>query len=225
MSQRHISRLSDNPFIDRVWKTENLTDGVYLATPDASWDLILGIHEDGSRSMMVAGQATKSSHVPYKAGTSSVVISFTAGAYFPHLPGDKLLDAVEFLPNTDENHFDLAGYSFEFPTYETAETLVERMVELGLLRNDRVIEDVLQGKHKAYSKRVVQRHFAQTSGISQKKIQQIQRAQQAVRLLKQGAKPIEAAIEAGYTDQPHLAKSIKKIMGAKPSDIEDIHKL
>ena len=76
MTQKHTSRLSASPLIDRVWHTENVTDGVYIATPDCAWDLLALKLQDGSRTMMLAGQQTKYLDVPYSAGTSAVVISF-----------------------------------------------------------------------------------------------------------------------------------------------------
>lgn len=196
-----------------------------MATPDGSWDLIVGIHKDGNKQMILAGQATKPAEIPYKAGTGSVVISFAPGAYMPQYPAEQLLDTVEFLPNFDDTHFMLAGHTFAFPTFENAEALVEKLVELSILKNDNVVDGELQGSPKAMSDRAKQRHFVRTTGLSQAYLRQIKRAQHAIRLLQQGKKPIEAAVEAGYTDQPHLANSLKKIMRTKPSDVDNIHKL
>jgi hypothetical protein len=225
MTQIHESRKSSSPYIETVWKSQNVTDGTYLATPDGSWDLIVLISETGKRQMMLAGQATKSSYIPYRAGTGSVVISFALGAYMPHLPGDKMVDLVEILPNFDDDHFSLAGHTFALPTFETAEELVEHMVKTGLLKNDGVVDGALNGTPKAISSRGAQRHFVHTTGMSQKRLTQIKRAQEAVTLLKQGKKPSEAAADAGYSDQPHLAKSLKQIMDSTPGNVDDIHKL
>lgn len=225
MTQKHESRKSDNPYIETVWRTHNLTDGIYSATPDASWDLIIAITASGSKFALLAGQATKPQEIPYEKGSGSVVISFAPGAYMPEYPGDTLLDKTEFLPNFDENHFMLAGHTFEFPTYETAEQFVEKLVRLGILTSDKIVDDVMKGRQAALSERAVQRHFVRTTGMTQKYLEQIHRAQLAVRLLKQGEKPLDAAADAGYADQSHLAKSLKKIMHRRPSDINDIHKL
>lgn len=225
MSQIHESRKSTNPYIDTIWKSQNLTDGVYLATPDGSWDLIVGIDQAGAKSMMIAGQATKPQKIPYLAGTKSVVISFAPGAYMPQYPAEALLDGAEMLPNFDADHFMLAGHTFKFPTFEDAEDLVGELVKLKILKNDSVVDGELRGTPKAMSDRGKQRHFAQTTGLTKKYLGQIKQAQRAVMLLQQGKKPVEAAVEAGYTDQPHLAKSLRKIMGSKPSDVNDIHKL
>lgn len=225
MTQKHESRKSDNPYIETVWRTFNLTDGIYSATPDASWDLIIAITASGAKFALLAGQATKAQEVPYEKGSSSIVISFTPGAYMPEYPGNTLLDKTEFLPNFDENHFMLAGHTFAFPTFENAEKLVEKLVRLGILTSDKIVNDVMNGKRAALSERAVQRHFVKTTGMTQKYLEQIHRAQLAVRLLKKGEKPLDAAADAGYTDQSHLAKSLKKIMNKKPSDIDEIHKL
>lgn len=225
MTQIHQSRPSLHPYIDTIWQTQNTADGVYLATPDGSWDLIVGIDEHGKKFMMIAGQATKPSEIPYKAGTGSVVISFAPGVYTPLYPATTLLDNAVFLPNFDKDHFMLGGHTFAFPTYDNAEELIEQLAELEILKSNDVIAAELGGKPKAMSERAKQRHFSTTTGMTQKYLDQIKRAQLAVRLLQQGKKPSDVAAEAGYTDQPHMANSLKKIMTSKPSDIDHIHKL
>ncbi|HEX6258446.1 MAG TPA: helix-turn-helix domain-containing protein [Candidatus Saccharimonadales bacterium] len=225
MSQIHKSRPSTNPYIDTIWETTNVSDGVYLATPDGSWDLIVLIYKSGARQMLLAGQATKPQQIPYQAGTGSVVLSFAPGAYMPLHPADTLVDSAELLPNFDDDHFMLAGHTFEFPTFENAEELVEKMVALKILKNDDVVNGELRGQPRAMSERAKQRHFSRTTGLTKKYLDQIRQAQRAIVLLQQGKRPIDAAMEAGYTDQPHLAKSLKKIMDSKPSSVNDIHKL
>jgi methylphosphotriester-DNA--protein-cysteine methyltransferase len=94
-----------------------------------------------------------------------------------------------------------------------------------LLKYDEVVGGKLDGASKAMSERNIQRHFMQTTGLSEKYLAQIRRAQDAIRQLQQGKKPSDVAAEAGYSDQPHLAKSLKKIMDRKPSDVDEIHKI
>lgn len=225
MTQIHNSRPSNHPFIETVWDSKNVTDGTYVATPDGAWDLIVMIEKDGSRQVMLTGQATKPTTVPYRAGTGSVVISFIPGAYLSHLTGEEMIDLIEMLPNFDETHFNLAGHTFEIPSYDTVELLVEKMITAGILKHDNVVDTILEGDQKAISPRVAQRHFVKATGMTQSYLMQIRRAQEAVRLLQKGEKPIDVALNAGYSDQPHLAKSLKKIMGSSPSNVNDIHKL
>lgn len=220
MTQIHRSRKSAHPLIDTVWHSRNVTDGIYSATPDGSWDLIVMVQADGSRAMMLTGQATKPSDVPYTAGTQSIVISFAPGAYMPAYPAKKLVDSFEILPNADADHFVLSGHTFAFPTFDNAEELVEQLIAAKLLYADSIV-------HGAYrtSKRSAQRHFAENTGLTQKSFTKIERAQEAVRQLKAGKKPSDVAADVGYTDQSHLARDLRTIMGVKPSDVDGIHKL
>ena len=225
MTQIHESRESLNPLIDRVWHTENIKDGVYIATPDCAWDLLALTLKDGTRMMMLAGQQTKFLEVPYIAGTSAVVISFTASAYLAGLKGDELVDATIMLQNKDARHFILLDHSFAFPDYETAEDLVGAMVGVGILKQDDVVASVLEGQPKAMSSRTMQRHFHMVTGISRKSLDKIRRAQDAVKMLQAGTATAEVAAEIGYTDQAHLTKDLKKIMGSGTSETAHIHKL
>jgi hypothetical protein len=221
MTQIHKNRKSPHPFVETIWQSTNVSDGTYLATPDRSWDLIAMIHADGRKEMMLTGQATKPMYVPYFAGTSSVVISFTPSSYLPSYPSDALIDSFEMLTTPDNEHFVLAGHTFSFPTFENAEILVEQMIEKGILKSDPVVG----GKQSAHSSRTAQRHFTSTTGMSRKSLEQIERAQHAVSLLQKGKRPADAAADSGYSDQPHLTKSLKKIMGVSPTNTDDIHKL
>ena len=225
MTQRHQSRFSTSPLIDRVWHTENRADGIYIATPDCAWDLLALQLQDGTHMMMLAGQQTKYLEVPYREGTSAVVISFTASAYLAGLKGDDLVDETILLPNNESGCFMLLDSAFEFPTFDTAEELVASMVRAGILKQDDIVASVLEGNPKAMSSRTMQRHFHEVTGISRKALQRIQRAQDAVRMLQAGTATAEVAAEVGYTDQAHLTKDLKKIMGSGASATDYIHKL
>jgi len=225
MTQKHTSRTSTNPLIDRIWHTQNITDGVYIATPDCAWDLLALQLSDGSHTMMLAGQQTKYLEVPYTAGTSAVVISFAASAYLAGFKGDELVDATIMLPNDDSGQFILLGHAFEFPSYDTAEELIVAMVGAGILKQDDVVASVLEGQPKAMSSRTMQRHFHEVTGMSRKTLGKIRRAQDAVKMLQEGTATAEVAAEVGYTDQSHLTKDLKKIMGSGSSATDHIHKL
>jgi hypothetical protein len=225
MSQTHERRPSPSPYIDTVWHTKNTSDGVYLATPDGAWDLIVLVQADGSRSAMLAGQATKTAAVPYRADTSSVVISFAAGAYLTCLSAERLVDRVELLSNADTEHFILAGRSFAFPSFDSAETLADELSRAGILAYDDTVQQLLGGNGQAMSTRAGQRHIARVTGMTRKTLEQIWRAQAAVKLLQQGNSPAAVAADTGYSDQSHLTHSLRRIMNATPTDVEDIHKL
>jgi hypothetical protein len=225
MSQKHERRTSDSPYIDKVWRSKALSDGTYLATPDASWDLIAAVKADGTRVVFITGQATKAERLDYKAGEQSVVIQFTAGAYLPDFKGAPFTNNFIMLPLPDDTHFELAGHIFPWPTFENAEELIAEMVRLRALANDDIVNSVLHGTPKASSKRSIERRFKTTTGLSPKKLADIRRAQEAVRMLKSGKDPSTTAADAGYYDQPHMSKSLKKLMDSLPSDVDNINQV
>ena len=99
------------------------------------------------------------------------------------------------------------------------------MIAAGLLLSDDLVARAFSETPKAASARSAQLHFKRTTGITQKSFQMIRRAQEAVRRLKAGETPAGVAAELGYTDQAHMIKSIKKIMGALPSNLDLVHKI
>ena len=224
MTQKHTHRSSPHPWIDRVWQTACLTDGVYKATPDGSWDLILSVSPDGQPTIFLSGQATEPVDVPYLAGEHSVVISFAAHV---HLTTDKEVRtgaSIRLLPVVGEV-FLLDGVELPLPTFGNAEQLTEMMVAANLLQSNDLVAKAFTEKPKAASRRSVQQHFKKTTGITQKDFQLIRRAQEAVRRLKLGDTSASVAADLGYTDQSHMIKSIKKIMGHLPSNLDPIHKI
>jgi len=224
MTQKHTHRSSPHPWIDRVWQTVCLEDGVYKATPDGSWDLILSVSPDGQPTIFLSGQATEPVEVPYLAGEHSVVISFAAHV---HLTTDKEVRtgaAIRLLPVEGEV-FRLDGVELPLPTFGNAEQLTEMMVAANLLQSNDLVAKAFTEKPKAASRRSVQQHFKKTTGITQKDFQLIRRAQEAVRRLKLGDTSASVAADLGYTDQSHMIKSIKKIMGHLPSNLDPIHKI
>jgi methylphosphotriester-DNA--protein-cysteine methyltransferase len=50
-------------------------------------------------------------------------------------------------------------------------------------------------------------------------LQQIERARQAAALLEQGLSILDVVCEAGYFDQPHLTRSLKRFIGQTPAQI------
>jgi AraC-like DNA-binding protein len=48
---------------------------------------------------------------------------------------------------------------------------------------------------------------------------QIGRARRAALLLREGMSPGDVALEAGYFDQPHLARQLRKLIGLTPGTI------
>ena len=123
------------------------------------------------------------------------------------------------LPEATSRSFWLNGSAWEYPDFENAETFVKRLVHDGLIAADPSVDAALRGQSKALSILTAQRHFLQATGITHSTIRQIERARHATNLLKQGVSILDAVYEAGYFDQAHLTRSLKRLIGQTPAQI------
>jgi AraC-like DNA-binding protein len=69
------------------------------------------------------------------------------------------------------------------------------------------------------SVRALQYRFVRATGLSQKAIQQIERAHYAAHLLEQGGSIVDIVHRAGYFDQSHLTNSMKRFLGQTPAQL------
>jgi AraC-like DNA-binding protein len=81
------------------------------------------------------------------------------------------------------------------------------------------VETVLRGEPQALSARAVRHRFLQVTGLSQSRIRQVERAQRAAALLRQGTPIFDTVYEAGYFDQSHMTRSLKQWVGHTPAHI------
>jgi len=88
-----------------------------------------------------------------------------------------------------------------------------------VLIRDPVVNAVLQGHPQEMSSRTVRHRLLRTTGLTQSHIYQVERAQRAAALLRQGVSILDTVYEAGYFDQPHLTRSLKQWIGHTPAQI------
>lgn len=218
MSFSYRDRTIDSPLVKNVWHTVAEKDGTYLAAIDGCWDIIITKYQ-GKQIITANGQGTHAVNIPYKAGTEALGISFTAGATLQGLSGQDLLKQPRSLtPNTNSTIW-LGQEPFEVPTFENIEQFIAQLLEKGILQENKVVGSLLQGSPLAMSLRSTQRHFLKTTGLTPYFFHQIQRAQQAVMLLQKGLPIAQVGLEVGYTDQAHMTKALKQLIGLTPTQI------
>jgi hypothetical protein len=135
----------------------------------------------------------------------------------PHLPVSDLVDGDIDLPDASGKSFWLNGSARQFPNYENADTFVDRLVRESLLDCDPIIEPVLRGEPQDLSPRSIQRRFLQATGLTQGAIRKIERARHATMLLQQGVSILHTVERAGYSDQAHLTRALKPLIGKTPA--------
>jgi AraC-like DNA-binding protein len=189
--------------------------------PDGTWDIVV-LKRDGQTNVLLTGQTTRAVPLQFDPGDEIMTLSFKASAVLAFVPASGLLDHGILLPKTSRT-FQLAADVFEIPTFDNAESFVQRLVKQGHLAQDEVVEAWLAGQAPAYSLRSLQRRFWHATGMTHTTYRQIQRARQAAALLQQGRPASEVAFATGYADQPHMSRSLKQFLGHTPTEIAALH--
>jgi methylphosphotriester-DNA--protein-cysteine methyltransferase len=145
---------------------------------------------------------------------------FSLGTFMPHMPVRSRLNGNDvILPGASSQAFWLGGSAWQFPTFDNADTFVNRLVRAGLLVHDPAVDAALLGQPVDLSPRALQYRFLQATGLTQRMIAQIERARRAQALLQQGVSILDTVEQAGYYDQPHLTRALKQYMGQTPAQI------
>ena len=175
--------------------------------------------QPGAARLTVRGPETKATTVPIPEDAEFFGIQFRLGAYMPRLLPGELVDRALTLPAATMTSCWLNGSAWELPGPDNADAFVDRLVRDGLLAHDPVVSAALQGDVGGLSTRSVERRVSRATGLTRGVISQIRRAETAVELLARGVPAAVAADQAGYADQPHLGRSLKRFVGLTPAQI------
>ena len=212
-------RASDSPFVERVWRCHSSAGGVFHSLAESNLELVV-TRLLGLTRVTLRGPVTKPSMVDCPPNGHWTAIRFRLGTYLPNLPTALLLNHNSLdLPLMAGDRFWLEGAAWEIPTFENAEAFVDRLARHGAIACDPAVGSAILGDPQALTLRSVQRHFLQATGITHGLFRQIERARFAVDLLRGGSSILDVVHDAGYFDQPHLTRSLKRLTGQTPRTI------
>jgi hypothetical protein len=211
-------RWSDSPYVASIMHGRTLRDDSPTRPAECHWHMVF-VKKDAKARVVFVGPWTTAGVAHYAEGAEILWIKFKLGAFMPHLPAGRFRDTETVLPGASSRSFWLKGSEWEFPDHENAETFVDRLVRDGVLVRDPLVDTVLRGRPQPLSPRAVRHRFLRATGLSQSRIRQIERAQQAATLLQRGIQISDTVHEAGYFDQSHLSRSLKKWIGHTPAQI------
>lgn len=212
-------RPSDSPLVDRIWRSHSERAGTFVSVAQSQFEMVVTRHR-GCMFMTLRGPETTPTMAECPAEGEWVGIRFALGTFMPGLRPGALRDRQDAtLPAATARSFVLDGSSWEFPTFENADTFVDRLAQKGLIARDFVVEAMLQGERRRLPLRSAQRHFMHATGITHRRMLTIQRARRATMLLREGLSILDTVHESGYFDQAHLTRSLKTLMGTTPTEL------
>ena len=212
-------RFSDSPFVERIWRAQTEHTGPFLSIAASHWEMVVSKYHSNT-TVTVRGPETKVTpfDVTFTGGEYLGII-FKHGTVLPYLPADAIVDGDVDLPNASSKSFWLNGLTWQFPTYENADTFIDWLVREDLLVHDPIVQSVLRGETQELSPRSIQRRFIRATGLTRGTLRQIERARQATLLLQEGLSILDTVDMVGYADQAHLTRALKSFIGKTPTQI------
>ena len=209
--------IEGSPFIAAVSFMRVQRAGSMLAPPDGTWDLVFIRDAHGTRAIRT-GLTTRAVRLVH-AGTEEILaISFKASAKIATVDPVASLDKGYVLQG-DHRRFAIAGEIIEIPTFDNADSFVDRLNKRGLLKSNPCIQAILDGEPIAASARTLQRQFKLATGMTHKRFTMIERARLAAESLRKGEAAQNVVHSLGFYDQAHLINSLREIVGQTPSQL------
>ncbi len=210
----------ESPSVDirSVWRAVVEEAGAYVIPATESWGIAFAHGVDGQLRAELDGPATSSRVIESFLGERYWGVELEAHVLVRDAPKPQDCDVMVELP-VEDGCVAIGGYWIAVPGWSAAEDFVANLVEEGVLIVDPDVRRALAGDGTGYSRRTWQRRFRQVTGLTQKQIQQLERARYAAALLAQGMPAAEVAAQAGYADQAHLTRSLKLLDGRTPARI------
>jgi AraC-like DNA-binding protein len=212
-------RLSDSPFIERVWRSRSTSAGWFLSIASTHCEVVV-TRCKGEVFLTLRGPEKRATVAQCPSDGEWIGVRLRLGTFMPHLLPCDLIDRRDVtLPTATSRSFWLRGSAWEYPTYANAETFVTRLARQGLIVRNPIVDRMLARHPHHLSIRTGQRRFLQATGLTHRAVRQIERARHATNLLRQDASILDTAHEAGYFDQAHLTWSLKHFIGQTPGEI------
>lgn len=211
-------RSSSTPLVETTWSTRSGSEGSFISVAERRWEMVV-TRQDDEAWLTVRGPETRATTAPVPTEAEFFGIQFTHGTFMPDLGPRQLVNRSLTLPATSRRSFWLDGSAWELPGPDNADVFVERLVRAGLLVHDPVVTAAIHNDVNELSTRTLERRFKRATGLTRGMVRQIQRAERAVDLLSRGVPALTTVSLAGYADQPHMTRSLKRFIGQTPSQI------
>lgn len=207
-----------SPLVRSVTRTVFRGDGSLPMRPDGMWDIVF-LRSRRGLQVLRTGLTTRPVDFDYSDGDEVLSVGFSAASFMPAMPGEDMRDKGVMLEMSGPGRFRIGGDIFETPRLDNVEDFVARLARREAVEANVLVASIVAGRPNAATERTMQRHFLKTTGLTIKAFSQIERAQRAVEMLEGGQGAADVAFALGYSDQPHLIRSLKGIMGRTPREI------
>lgn len=213
------NRIEPSDFVERFWRTRSVPEKAMISVAVPHWQLVFVKSSRGPTSVFARGPETKASIVEIPQDAEFLGIEFKLGTFIPALAIGTLVDIGRQLDAVSDTKLNLAGSGWEIPNFENAADFVAHLVKGGALVRDPIVEQTMLRQPVAITERSVQRRFLRATGVTYGTVRQIERAKRTAALLDAGTSILEAVEIAGYSDQAHMTRSLRRFLGKTPGKL------
>jgi dihydrofolate reductase len=206
----------------RVWtaKCDSPTDFSSIASVNPG---IGCVRAGGATTVHLRGPETRAATLSCPRDAEYFGADFRLGAYLPMFPPARLVDRQDaVLPILPDGRILLDGRAWEMPTSQNIDVFIDRLKRAGLLVFDPLVEELQHGGATGtMPQRTAQSRFVRAVGLSRRKLQLIERARQAARLLRAGTAIADVVSgqdfwggQARFQDDKHVTYAAKLLESA-----------
>lgn len=209
-------RPSESDLIASIWTCSptEITPRTVLADPCTSIILVRG--EDRTK-IVLRGPETKPRNEHYMPETTWIGIRLYPGVKLKNFPAQRYLDCSRSVLADSNGRFRYEGTVLSFPEFDSAETLIEHMRDLGYVSGSAL--DVQGISRKDMSSKAYSRYIKQHTGLSPYKLHQLQRMSKVFKMIQEGVPLAIIAAEQGFADQAHLHRAVRQFLGHTPKEL------
>lgn len=209
MRFEHRQVETDADVVDRVWRTRSDAEATMTSVARTCCHLIV-TRMRGQLLVSLRGPETRATTAPVPPEADFLGIRLALGAALRPYPATSIVDGYVPFPVTDSGRVVIGGAEWEAPTYENVEQFVRRLRDADLL-----VSSPLAGTEpdRQRSTRTLQRQHRAVTGLSQTAVTQIDRANAAATMLRDGLDWPAVVEDLGYFDQAHLAHALRRYVG------------
>jgi hypothetical protein len=219
MSLVYEDRGSESPYVEKVGHFYAEQAAGQVCAAHTTWSILLVKHQ-GETALTVWGPETHAADMRYPKDAEFMFIHLKLGAFMPGFPMPTLVNTGVILPGAAGQKAWLDSRAWQFPTYDNADTFVEWLVRDGLLMYEPLVDAVIHDQPQTdLAPRTVRHRFLRATGITPSVVRQLERAQHAATLLSQGVSILDVVDQAGYADQPHLTRALRRFIGQTPGEL------
>ncbi|GAB3935898.1 hypothetical protein GCM10027614_11530 [Micromonospora vulcania] len=126
------------------------------------------------------------------------------------------------LPVTESGRIVIGGEDWEAPTFENVEHFVRRLQVAGLVVRSHLRDEEQVAEHREASPtgRTLQRRYRAVIGLSPTAVRQIDRANAAATMLRDGLDWRTVVETLGYFDQAHLGHALRRYVGCTARELQ-----